>query len=470
MNRYKKLLSDTVILGLGTFGSKLLVFLLMPFYTAWLSTSQYSTAELITSMANLLIPLACVGITNGIFRFAAERRADQRAVFSTSMALLAMGLGGFCLLSPLLGLIDYFSGYTRLLVAYVFFANVQGVCAQYVRAIDRPRLFAVQGILNTLLTIGCNLLFLAVWNMGVTGYVLSVVVGNLITTVYLVFAVKLWRVFRIRAIDRTLMGELLRFSLPLIPTTVCWLITDLSDRYMVTYFCGSAVNGVYSAAYKIPTIVNLVSGIFLQAWQFSAVAQSSDEESCSSFYSEVFRGFLSLIFIGSAGLVLLSPLLTRLLLNVSFHGAREFMPTLLCAAALEAVVAFLASVYMVRKKSMHSFLTALVGTVANVLLNLLLIPRLGALGAAIATMAAYALVLVARLIDAPRLISFRLYLPRLILNVGLLLGSAALITFNPPYAIWLSLLLTLAVIAINAPALLRTLRALVRKRRNSTEN
>ena len=145
------------------------------------------------------------------------------------------------------------------------------------------------------------------------------------------------------------------------------------------------------------------------------------------------------------------------------------MPTLLCAAALEAVVAFLASVYMVKKKSMHSFLTALIGTVANVLLNLLLIPRLGALGAAIATMAAYALVLVARLIDAPRLISFRLYLPRLILNAGLLLGSAALITLNPPYAIWLSLLLTLAVIAINAPALLRTLRALVRKRSNPTE-
>ena len=110
MNRYRKLFSDTVILALGTFGSKLLVFLLMPLYTAWLSTSQYSTAELITSTANLLIPLACVGITNGIFRFAAERESNQTAVFSTSIALLAMGLGGFCLLSPLLCLIDYFSG------------------------------------------------------------------------------------------------------------------------------------------------------------------------------------------------------------------------------------------------------------------------------------------------------------------------------------------------------------------------
>ena len=79
MNRYKKLFSDTVILGLGTFGSKLLVFLLMPFYTAWLSTDQYSTAELITSTANLLIPLACVGIANGIFRFELVGELDADA-------------------------------------------------------------------------------------------------------------------------------------------------------------------------------------------------------------------------------------------------------------------------------------------------------------------------------------------------------------------------------------------------------
>ena len=67
MNRYQKLFSDTVIYGIGTFGSKLLVFFLMPFYTAWLSTSQYSTAELITGTANLIIPLACMGSNSSNF-------------------------------------------------------------------------------------------------------------------------------------------------------------------------------------------------------------------------------------------------------------------------------------------------------------------------------------------------------------------------------------------------------------------
>lgn len=465
MNRYKKLFSNTVILGLGTFGSKLLVFLLMPLYTSWLSTSQYSTAELITSTANLLIPLACVGISNGIFRFAAERESDQKTVFSTSIALLAFGLGGFCILSPLLGLIDYFDGYTWLIVAYVFFANVQAVCAQYVRAIDRTRLFAVQGILNTGLTILFNILFLAVWDMGVTGYVLSVVAGNILTAAYLVFAAKLWRVFAFSAVSKRMMKDLLRFSLPLIPTTVCWLITDLSDRYMVTYFCGSDINGIYSAAYKIPTIVNLISGIFMQAWQFSAVAESSDGETCKKFYSEVFRGFLSVIFIGSAGLILLSRFLAGLLLNTAYFDAWRYMPTLLCAAALESIVSFLATVYMVRKKSMHSFLTAMVGTVLNIVLNLLLIPSCGALGASIATMAAYAAVLTVRMIDVPRIIPFKLCLPRLGVNVVLLLPAAAVMTFEPVGRIWWTLAITVAVVAINAPTLLVSFKRLIQRRK-----
>jgi O-antigen/teichoic acid export membrane protein len=373
-----------------------------------------------------------------------------------------VGTAVFLSLAPLLALIDFLTGYTWLIASYVISANLQAVCAQYVRAIDKTRLFAWQGILNTSLTILFNVLFLVLFDMGVTGYVLSVVIGNLLTTAFLVVTARLWTVFRFRRIQRNVMWELLRFSLPLIPTTVCWLITDLSDRYMVTYFCGEAANGVYSAAYKIPTIVNLISAIFMQAWQFSAVAQSSDEESCKSFYSEVFRGFLSVIVIGASGLILLSRFLSGLLLNSAYFDAWRYMPTLLCATALEAIVSFLATVYMVRKKSLHSFFTAIIGTVLNVILNLLLIPRMGALGAAMATLASYAAVLIARMIDAPRLIRFKLCLPRLSVSVVCLLGSAAVMTFVSHGRLLWTLALTACAVAINLPPLLRSLRNLLR--------
>ena len=300
--------------------------------------------------------------------------------------------------------------------------------------------------------------------MGVEGYVLSVIVGNLLTTVFIICRAKLWRVFAIDRIDRRLMKDLLLFSLPMIPTTLCWLITDLSDRAMVTYFWGESANGVYAAAYKIPTIVNLVAGIFLQAWQFSAVSEEKDAEACSNFYSGVWKAFLSVIMIGSAGLILFSRFLARLLLNVAFFEAWKFMPTLLCAAALEALVSFLASVYLVRKKSSHSFVTALAGALSNIALNLWLIPIMGALGAAVATLASYATVLVLRLIDAPRIIPFGLCLPRLCISTVLLLGAAAIMTLDVTGRIWWTLLCTLAICALNAPALLKGLRAIVAKR------
>ncbi|MBE6589290.1 MAG: hypothetical protein E7643_03850 [Ruminococcaceae bacterium] len=460
MNRNTKLLSNAGIIGIGTFASKLLVFLLMPLYTAWLTTGEYGAAEVITSLSNFLIPLAAVGVSTGIFRFAAEREADKEAVFSSSIALLGIGLGAFLTLSPLLLLVDYCREYVWLVVLYVFFADLQAVAAQYLRAIDRTALFAGQGILNTVLTVLFNVLFLFFFDMGVTGYVLSVVLGNVFTTLFMAFRARLWQVFRPSKINRALMGELLRFSLPLIPTTVCWLVTDLSDRTMVTYFWGEDVNGIYSAAYKIPTVINLVSGVFLQAWQFSAISESSNEEECSRFYSRVFSSFLSVVTIGTAGLILLSRPLSSVLLNEAYWDARLYMPVLLCAACAEAVVSFLASVYLVRKKSGHSFVTALIGALSNIVLNLILIPVMGALGAAVATLASYLLVMVVRLIDAPRIIRFRIALPRLLVSLLLLLGAATVMTLELSWMYPITVCLTVLLIVINAPALVRGIRAI----------
>ena len=465
MNRYRKLFSDTVILAFGTFGSKLLVFLLMPLYTALLSPAEYGTAELITSTANLIMPFACLGVTTGMFRFAAEQGRDQARVFSSGLALVGAGFGALLLV----GLPLYAWGGlpldVGLVILYVLSADLQAVCAQYIRALDRTRLFAWQGVFNTLLTILCNLLFLIAFGMGVTGYVLAVIVGNLCTTALLVVAGRLWRVFRPRLVSRETMRELFRFSLPMIPATICWLITDLSDRYFVTAICGEAANGIYAAAYKIPTIVNLASGIFMQAWQFSAVAQSADDGVCRRFYSEVFRGFLSLVFIGAAVLLLLSRFLCRLLLDSSYFEAWRYMPTLLCAAALEAVVSFLATVYLVKKKSMHSFLTAMAGAGLNLLLNALMIPGMGALGAAVATLIGYGAVYLLRMWDVPRLLRFGLCLPRQAVSIALLLALAAAMTIAPPGRLLWGGLLTLGISALNLPALVRGLRELLHSRR-----
>ena len=464
MSRYSRLLSNTLIFTVGKLLSKLLVFFMIGLDTACLTPEEYSTAELISNMANLLIPLACLGISEGIFRSAAAKSGDKEAFFTNGLLVYGIGSLIFLAASPLISLIPLFPNSVWLIVCYVIVANLHSVVSQYLCAVGRTKLFAGQGILNTALVIAFNVVFLYFLKLGVIGYVLSVILGNLVTALFLFFKARLWRVFSIRCVQKSLMGEILRFSLPLIPTTLCWLITDLSDRSMVTYFWGEDVNGIYSAAYKIPTIVNLVSSVFLQAWQFSAISESSDEKECSHFYSQVYSGFIAVIMIGTAGLILISRHVTSLLLNPAYHGANEFMPVLLCAVAMEAVVSFLASVYMVRKRSMRSFVTALLGALSNIVLNLLLIPTVGALGAALATLASYALVMIVRLVDAPRIIRFSRNVPRLALSLALIFASAAAMTLQIPFMYLWALGFTVLTIALNVPALLRCAKALLRHR------
>ena len=77
MNKYQTLAANTILMSIGTFGSKLLVFLMVRFYTGYLTPAEYGTADLITQTANLLIPLVSLDITDAVFRFAADRRSGR---------------------------------------------------------------------------------------------------------------------------------------------------------------------------------------------------------------------------------------------------------------------------------------------------------------------------------------------------------------------------------------------------------
>ena len=97
-NKYQTLAGNTVKLGLGTFGSKLLVFLMVRFYTEFLTPADYGTADLITQTANLLIPLVSLGITDAVFRFVMDEAENAGGVFTAGACVIAAGsaaAGGF---------------------------------------------------------------------------------------------------------------------------------------------------------------------------------------------------------------------------------------------------------------------------------------------------------------------------------------------------------------------------------------
>ena len=429
MNRYSRLLSNTLVFTVGKLLSKLLMFFMIGLYTACLTQAEFGTAELITNMANLLIPLACVGISEGIFRSAAAKDGDKEAFFTNGLLVYGVGSVIFLCLAPLLTLIPRFGGSVWLIAAYVVVANLHTVVSQYLCAIGRTKLFAGQGILNTALVIGLNILFLPVMDFGVTGYVSSIVLADLLTTVFLIFVTRLWRAVKPKSVSRQTVGAMLKFCLPLVPTTIFWWITGVSDRYMVDMMCSPELNGLYTAAYKIPNLLIYAITIFDSAWKLSVSAED-DPEACAAFYSRVWRAYTTVAFLGGGCLILCSRLLASLLFAGDFVDAWVYIPILTFATVFTALCTFLGSVYFASKRTVGSMLTALVGAALNIVLNLLLIPSYQAMGASIATFASYFVVCVLRLGTGRQLIPFKGEWGRLILNTLFMGGMTALVTLS----------------------------------------
>ena len=456
MSRYKKLISNTLILGAGTFASKVIVLLMMPFYTLILSPEQFGVADLVAQTANLIIPVACIGICEGLFRFSLDCE-DRKKVFSTGIFALFIGSACMFALLPLLGIFKDLNGYVLLIGCYVVCANFHSACAQYIRAQGRTGLFALQGILNTLLTVVLNILFLAVFELGSFGYVLSVVIGDLAVTVLIFFAAKLYRDMSLSCISKATLRDMLKFSIPYIPTTMMWLITSVSDRYIVRAFCGIDETGLYAAAYKIPTLLTLVCTVFIEAWQFSAVKDATTEER-SDFFSAVFRSYQGFIFVAASVLIAGSKIFTDILLADSYYESWIYVPILVVATLFSSLVSFMGSVYFVEKKSVLSMVTALMGALINVVLNFVMIPDHGAMGAAVATLISYLAVYVIRAYDTKKYVKFDLHTLRLIINVSLLAVQIAAIYSGSRYSYPVQAVIALMIIAINAKGILRAIK------------
>lgn len=455
MSRYKRLLSNTAILGAGTFASKVLVFLLMPFYTSILSASEFGTADILSQTANLLMPLAAVGICDGLFRFVLDADDEnKKRILSSATAVLGIGSIALVAFIQILNLFSVFKGYVMLVAFYVIAANFHLAFANFVRAEGKTTAFAIQGIANTVSTILFNIIFLAVFDMGVLGYVLSVVVSDTIITIALIFSCKIYKNIDFRAVDKKMLGEMLKFSIPYITTTMMWLITSVSDRYIVTAFNGTEENGLYAAAYKIPTLVSLASGVFIEAWQLSSVKDALPEER-SSFFGSVYKNYMSLMFMGASFIIAAAQIFMRLLLADSYFISWRYVPILVIATVFSALSAFMGSVYFLEKKSLLSMLTAMSGAIINVVINLMLIPKHGAMGAAVATFISYLAVYTIRALDTGNYVRFKLHLPRVIINTIVLFAQSIVMLEEIRYWKYMQLFALLFLLIFNGQGIVR---------------
>ena len=432
MNKYQTLANNTIILAIGQFGSKMLVYVMLKFYTNMLGADGFGDVNNIINASSLLISVVTLSINEGVLRYALDKANNGKHVLSIGINTAIIGLVIFAAAVPLVGLIEMLSGYQWLIYMYVATGSIKGICAIYVRARGHVKLFAVDGILTTLAVIMLNLLLLGVFNLGVVGYVLSVSLGDLISIIFLTLKAKLYKQYRPLGNDSALAKAMLRYSIPLMPTTVMWWIINVSDTFMVTAIHGSAANGVYSFAFKFPNLAAIVVGIFSQAWHMSAITERNSRK-ISQFYSNVFSMIQTVMYIAASGILLvLRPIIMPFFGSEGFEGAYMYVPFLISAVIFQSFNNFLSSIYEACNKTTHSFISSVIGAVSNVVLNLILLNSpMGVLGAALATLVSYALVYIYRAIDTKKYLYMKVNYPKMFINL-LLIGimSAAIMLLD----------------------------------------
>ena len=453
---YKKLFSNTLIFAIGSFGSKLLVLILVPLYTAALSPEQYGSVDLVAQTANILLPIFTLSVAEAALRFGldADTLEKRQTVYTTCLAVVCAGLAIMAAIFPLLSLFDYLDGFTVILYIYVWTAALKQLNATYVRSLEKVKLFALDGILTTLAMILLNILFLLVFKWGMTGYLLAIILSDLSSSVFLFFAAGLYKHVNIKRFSLSALRDMLRYCAPLVPTTILWLITSISDRFIITYFHGEAMNGINTVAYKIPTIITTVFTMFSQAWNMSAI-QENNSVGREDFYTKVFSLNQSFMYVMAAGILLINRPLTYVWVNPAYHEAMLYSPILTLATVFTCFNVFLGSVYIAEKRTKRSFATSLAAGIINIILNFALIPRFGIYGAAGATFAAYFAVFFFRLFDTPRLIHFKFSLPKILINTLLMTAMAVINQFSGRWVYAALAVLFAAVLALNFSQLLK---------------
>lgn len=451
MEKYKYLLKNIGFLTLSNFATKLLSFFLVPLYTNILSTTEYGTYDLFYTTIGVLLPILTLNIHEAVLRFLLDRKNDRKAVttvgtryFLMSNFIVAVGL-----------LINYIFAFSKLGKEYAIFfflmyfaQSLSAVVMAYIRGVDRVADLSVSSVVCSAVIIGCNILFLVVFKWGLVGYFLANILGPIAQCLYLIARAHVKRDIRLKEKYPQETKEMLAYSKPMIANSIAWWINNASDKYIVTFVCGLAENGVYSVASKIPSILNIFQTIFAQAWTLSAV-KDFDPEDKNGFFANTYAAYNCLMVLACSAIIVSDKLLARFLYAKEFYSAWQYVPWLTIAIVFGALSGYIGGFFSAVKDSKQYAQSTIIGAATNVILNIIVTPLIGALGAAIATAICYWVTWSLRFIQSKRYIKLKVNIIRDSISYLFLVAQSIVLLFTDGmlmYAIEIGLFTVIALL------------------------
>ncbi len=427
-DRKENLIKNTALFALGNLGSKLLQVVLVPYYTRVMTSEEFGTTDILQAVVALLMPIFSFTIYEGVFRYAMEQDFDRKSVFSTGVLISGLGALVLCLVGAVCSI--FLSPiYVWLVVANTVAVIFRSLLSQYTRAINRIGLFTADNLLITVFVLMLNFFFITELQWGIEGYILGYTLANVLSCVLLAICLGHDRKVSVKSLDGFLMQEMLLFSAPLIPNAICWWISSFADRIIITTQLGGAANGLYAAAHKIPSLLTVLVTVFFQAWQISANEEFKKKD-ISIFYTEIHDQIFASVALISSALILLCRPITDVFLGASYESAWLYMPVLLVAMTFFSFAQFLGSIYSANKHTGMALVTNFVAVVVNLLLNIVLVPKVGVLGAGIATAISYFVLWMIRVKDTRKIVEIRYRKLPMTLAVLILIGQTVLMSLE----------------------------------------
>lgn len=437
------LLGNTLVFALGGLAVKAVSLVLMPLYTTALTAGEYGTAELLNSAIEIVLPLLSLGVVEALYRFSIDDDVPKDELFAGSLVVLGGGIvctGVLCALGSVVWGMEHAGSFFVLFCSVCVFKAT----TQLARGLGHVRRFVVYGLINALAMVVSTYLLLFRAHLGVEGYLWSFAIGYLMGGLVAFLGSAEYRLLVPFRVDRVLLRRMLVYSLPLVPNLLSWWLVSVSGRYVVLWGSGVVAAGLFTAASKMPALVNIVASVFQQAWQYSTAREINSPDR-GAFFGSVLRGY-SLATLSAAGLVIaLNRPISRVMLQAEFSEGWRYVPLLMLVASFGVISIFFESFYQALKNSGVLMASTAMGAVVNVILGVALVPFMGPWGAGLAGAMAYALILVVRARDLRRRIDLPIDRPRLTYQLALLIGITACMSFDGgswlSAAVWACLIL-----------------------------
>lgn len=405
-SRSKELAVNTVILGIGQFVPKLMTLVVLPILTSYLTTEEYGTYDLVLSIASFLIPLLTLQIQQAIFRYllaALEKSSKDEYVTSSllyvvvsSVVLLPIVLCILCAMG-----VDIVSS-TAICILF-FSESMYTVLGQIVRGLGQNIKYSIGVMIYASINMGLTLLMVVVWDQGLYGVVISLALAYVCTNLYLLFGTGMVLHIHRKAFSRSKLKELLAFSVPIVPSSIALWIVNLSDRLVVIHYLGASANGIYGVANKIPSFYNSAYNIFNLAWTETA-SRVSDDGDPGAYYSSLFKILFHFLIGAMLVMITFTPVIFRLLVKGDYKIAFFQVPVLYIGAFLNSFVSYYSGIYIALKRTRQVGISSIAGAVLNIIINVMLIERMGLYAASVSTALSFAVIVLYRAYDLNQVI------------------------------------------------------------------